>query len=206
MLSIHNLHAAVEESAPFPLEGGRVGDGGGDGAEMNSASKSHEPEGLSENGEGATPTPNPSPLQGAGKHPDRLPHGPVAGGVARARRLRKEMTLAERLLWAELRKLRMNFRRQVPIGRYVADFACLSSRLIIEVDGYHHTTSDGSARDAERDAWFTAEGYCVLRIPEAEVRHRLREVVERIAAETAPPPSPTLPPSRGKGDARYSVR
>ncbi len=157
------------QTTPFPLEGGRAGDGGG----AMSA---------------------------------RLAHGPVPTGVNRARRLRKDSTVAERLLWAELRKLKLNFRRQVPIGRFIADFACHASRLIIEIDGPVHGFPEVAARDLERTAWLQAAGYRVLRIPEKDVRNHLNEVVERIVAEMAPPPSPTLPPSRGKGAVRYLVR
>jgi len=160
---------SAERTSPFPLEGGRAGDGGGAVAE-------------------------------------RAPHGPVSGGVARARRLRREMTAAERMLWTELRKLDMNFRRQAAIGRYIVDFVRHASRLVIEVDGPRHDDLEVADRDAARTAWLADKGYRVIRFPEKEVRESLSEVVQRIAAEAAPPPSPTLPPSRGKGDARWIVR
>ena len=147
--------------APFPLEGGRVGDGGG---------------GLSAS---------------------RLPQRIAPGGTERARRLRQEQSFAERLLWEALRKRKMNFRRQAPIGRFVADFAHLASRLVIEVDGPFHDLPDRQERDAGRTRWLNAEGYRVIRFPEKRVRDDLMAVVEQIVAETAPPPSPTLPPSRG---------
>jgi very-short-patch-repair endonuclease len=155
--------------APFPLEGGRAGDGGGGPSAPRSS---------------------------------RL----APGGVERARRLRREQTVAERILWEALRKLRKNFRRQSPIGPYVADFAHLASRLVIEVDGYHHELPERQWRDAKRDAWLKTEGFRVIRFPERQVRNDLSSVIERIVAETAPPPSPTLPPSRGKGAKRYDVR
>lgn len=120
------------------------------------------------------------------------------GGVARAQRLRKEQTVAERKLWEALRALKMNFRRQVPIGPYVVDFAHHASRLVVEVDGYHHTTPEGVGRDAKRDAWLAAEGFRVLRFSEARVRDDTFGMIEEVAA--AAPPSPTLPPSRGKGE------
>jgi very-short-patch-repair endonuclease len=62
-----------------------------------------------------------------------------------------------------LRRRQLNgfyFRKQCPIGPYIADFACLEARLIIELDGGQHADS---ATDAVRDAWFTAQGYCTLR-------------------------------------------
>ncbi|HEV7353964.1 MAG TPA: DUF559 domain-containing protein [Brevundimonas sp.] len=158
------------DATPFPLEGGRAGDGGG----ALSAAKGR---------------PRPAP-----------------GAVPRARRLREDQTFAERLLWEALRKRRMNFRRQAPVGRFIVDFAHFGSSLIIEVDGYHHTLPGRQARDAERDAWFAANGFRVLRFAEKHVRDDLLAVVDRIVTETAPPPSPTLPPSRGKGEKRYDVR
>jgi very-short-patch-repair endonuclease len=120
--------------------------------------------------------------------------------------MRKEPTVAERMLWAELRKLNLNIRRQAPIGRYVADFACHTARVVIEVDGPIHDEPEVRQRDAERTAWLESQGYRVLRISEKVVRNRLYEVVERLAAVLAPPPSPTLPPSRGKGEKRYDIR
>jgi very-short-patch-repair endonuclease len=142
-----------------------------------------------------------------------------------ARRLRRSATLAERLLWAELRKLNRNIRRQVPIGPYVADFAHHASRLVIEIDGYAHGLPEVQARDAARSAWIEAEGYRVVRIPENQVRNDLVRVVEWIGQlislppsplegegpgmggtsgserPAGPPPLPTSPPSRGRGHA-----
>ena len=73
------------------------------------------------------------------------------------------MTQAEEKLWCELRERRLDrikFRRQVPIGRYVADFACLAAMLIVEIDGSQHAES---ARDQSRDAELKSRGFRVLR-------------------------------------------
>jgi len=148
----------IQQSSPFPLEGGRGGDGG-----------------------------------------DTANGGPAKGAVKRARHLRKSSTLAERLLWAELRALKQNIRRQVLIGPYVADFVHHASKLVIEIDGYYHSTPGAAEKDAARTAWLEAEGFRVLRFSEAMVRDDLYTVVERIASELSPQ-SPTLPPPRGKGD------
>lgn len=129
-----------------------------------------------------------------------------AGGIARARSLRQTQSYAEKMLWRSLRKLAMNFRRQAPVGRYVADFAHFASNLIIEVDGPHHELPDRQIRDAERIAWLNANGFRVIRFPEKTVRDDLETVVEQIVSEATPPPSPALPPSRGKGAPRYVVR
>jgi very-short-patch-repair endonuclease len=120
--------------------------------------------------------------------------------------LRKAETWGERILWKALRERKMNFRRQAPVGPYVVDFAHFGSRLIVEIDGYHHTLPERQARDAARDAWFRTEGFRILRIEESALKRDMMTVVDQIVAATAPPPSPTLPPSRGKGAPRYDVR
>jgi very-short-patch-repair endonuclease len=81
-----------------------------------------------------------------------------------ARHLRANMTDAERRLWARLRLKRLGghrFRRQVPIGPYIADFACLAARLIVEVDGIHHSVED--PHETRRTMWLEDRGYRVLR-------------------------------------------
>jgi very-short-patch-repair endonuclease len=81
-----------------------------------------------------------------------------------ARRLRKQMTDAERALWHLLRRKQIGshrFRKQVPIGKYIVDFACLDARLIIEVDGGQH--ADAADADRERDAWLASQNFRVLR-------------------------------------------
>jgi len=63
--------------------------------------------------------------------------------------MRKEATEAEDRLWQELRGRRLDrikFRRQAPIGNYIADFVCLEARLIVEIDGSQHADSDYDRR------------------------------------------------------------
>ena len=67
-----------------------------------------------------------------------------------ARRLRRELTLPEKLLWVRLRRSDLNFRRQHPIGHYVLDFYCPAAKLAIEVDGAAHDFGDRPARDDRR--------------------------------------------------------
>jgi very-short-patch-repair endonuclease len=101
----------------------------------------------------------------------------------RARTLRRNMSNAERKLWRALRAKQLDgarFRRQHPIGRYVADFVCLERRLIVEVDGGQHAEDDRIARDAARDRWLTAEGYRVLRVPTIDVYLNLAGVIDTI--------------------------
>ena len=84
---------------------------------------------------------------------------PVPGTHARARALRLEMTEAERRIWQMLRSRQMTghkFRRQVPIGRYIADFVCHEARLIVEIDGGQHDLS--SHREAERAEFLRSAG------------------------------------------------
>ena len=90
--------------------------------------------------------------------------------VIRARRLRREMTLPEVLLWQQLRaQRRFKFRRQHPIGPYVLDFFCMSVMIAVEVDGAAHDMGDNPARDARRDEWLAKREIRVLRIPATEV-------------------------------------
>ncbi|MEO8365369.1 MAG: DUF559 domain-containing protein [Pseudoxanthomonas sp.] len=118
----------------------------------------------------------------------------------RARELRRGMTLAERRLWNILRLRRLDgfrFRRQCPIGPYIADFACVEARLVAEVDGGQHMdcTTDGS-----RDAFLRRKGFHVLRFWNNELMANLEGVRALIAqrlAEACPPPS--LPPQAEEG-------
>ena len=90
------------------------------------------------------------------------------------------MTLPEKLLWKTLRKPDLGFRRQVPIGRYIADFACLTARLVIEVDGGVHTLPEVALRDAKRGLWLASEGYRVIRFGNEQVLDDLNGVMETI--------------------------
>jgi very-short-patch-repair endonuclease len=114
-----------------------------------------------------------------------------------AKALRERMTDSEQALWRQLRAHRLvgaKFKRQQPIGPYVVDFACLQSRLVIEVDGGQHNESEP---DRARDAWLEQNGYQVLRFWNNEVLSNLEGVLERIAA--CIPLSPGPSPSRGEG-------
>lgn len=100
---------------------------------------------------------------------------------ARARRMRREMSPAERALWYALRSRRfmgLKVRRQVPIGPFIADFYCADHRLIIEADGSGH----GSLRDIERDRWLAAKGFHVLRLWNGDILSDLPSCLDAIAA------------------------
>ncbi len=95
-----------------------------------------------------------------------------ASSIARAKRSRADPTSAEAKLWSILRSRRYReakFRRQHAIGPYVVDFACVSARLVIEVDGPSHDRTDQAAFDAQRTAFLEGAGWRVRRIANAEV-------------------------------------
>ena len=75
-------------------------------------------------------------------------------------------------MWDMLRDFRprgARFRRETPIGPYIADFACLSKKLVVEVDGDTHESDSGRRHDRARDRWMQSQGYLVLRFDNADV-------------------------------------
>jgi very-short-patch-repair endonuclease len=108
--------------------------------------------------------------------------GPQPARTNPARILRKTENDAEGMLWSALRNHRLNghkFVRQVPIGRFFADFACRPTRLVVEVDGSQHAES---VADGARDTFMVAEGWSVLRFWNTDVLRRRDEVLETILA------------------------
>jgi very-short-patch-repair endonuclease len=104
----------------------------------------------------------------------------------RARRLRRDATDAERVLWRALRELEPpagRFRRQHRIGAYVVDFACTRAGVVIEVDGGQHSWRADA--DAMRTAFLESRGYRVIRFWNNEVLDNLEGVVQRIQAALA---------------------
>ena len=101
----------------------------------------------------------------------------------RARVLRRAPTYAETRLWKLLRDRRLEglkFRRQVRIGRYIADFVSYGSKLIVEADGGVHRLRENA--DQERDAWLTSQGFTVLRFANEAVISNQSDVLAAIAA------------------------
>ncbi len=96
-----------------------------------------------------------------------------------AREMRSQPTLAEDRLWYHLRRRQMGvrFRRQEPIGPFIADFACLKARLIVEVDGDSHTDP---ARDRRRDRWFLDHGWFVLRFWDTYVLEQTDDALDLV--------------------------
>ena len=114
-----------------------------------------------------------------------------------ARDLRQRMTDAEHRLWFHLRRRALHghrFRRQHPVGPYIADFACVESGLVVELDGSQHLAS---RTDAQRDACIRRQGFRVLRFWNDEVLLRLDDVLEaiRLALEGQDQEQPPSPPS-----------
>jgi very-short-patch-repair endonuclease len=140
-----------------------------------------------------------------------MPHAAVSRAErARAKNLRVAMTRAETLLWRYLKAHhvdRLGFRRQVPMQQYIADFACHSARLIVEIDGASHDFEARQRRDAARDRWFQSQGYRVLRFTNEQVLTNLTGVIEAIREASCrnAPPSLSLP-HKGGGNAQISAR
>jgi very-short-patch-repair endonuclease len=103
-------------------------------------------------------------------------------GVARA--LRRRETGVEYRLWQALRGRRafgLKFRRQHPIGPYVADFACIEARLVVEIDGYWHATR--KEKDAKRTAYLRGRGFDVVRFDIESESANIEQLAEAIAHE-----------------------
>jgi very-short-patch-repair endonuclease len=115
-----------------------------------------------------------------------------------AKGLRRRMTDTERRLWTHLRAHRLKerkFKRQQPIGPYIVDFVCFTSRLVIEVDGGQHRDSQS---DRLRDAWLQGQGYRVLRFWDNDVLTNLPGVLETIEKLLSPSPRPLSCEGRGE--------
>jgi very-short-patch-repair endonuclease len=121
----------------------------------------------------------------------------------RARRLRSNPTDAELRLWQRIRRKQLygcRFRRQVPLGPYVADFVCIERSLIVEVDGGQHSWRE--TQDLRRTAWLEAKGWRVVRFWNNEVMENIAGVLERLVIELSDNgdiPHPDPPPLAGEG-------
>ncbi len=103
--------------------------------------------------------------------------------LEQARDLRQRQTDAEIRLWSRLRRNQLcghHFRRQVPIGPYVADFACVASKLVVEVDGGQHASQ--AEADAKRTAVMGKFGYRLIRFWNNDVLGNTAAVLETILA------------------------
>lgn len=112
-----------------------------------------------------------------------------------AKKLRANSTDAERLLWSRLRDRRLlgaKFVRQLPIGRFVADFACRERDLVIELDGGQHGAAGAAISDAERSRAIAENGYSVIRFWNTDVLTNLEGVLTRIVEAMEKASSPGL--------------
>ncbi|MFA7321139.1 MAG: DUF559 domain-containing protein [Dokdonella sp.] len=118
-----------------------------------------------------------------------------------AKKLRRQMTDAETLLWRHLRNHRLDgrkFRRQQPIGPYIVDFVHFGARLIVEADGGQHLQS---VHDLQRDAWLRSQGFNILRFWNDDILLRSDAVLEMIWQALRASPSPPAPLPRGERGA-----
>ena len=114
-----------------------------------------------------------------------------------AKALRRDLTPAERILWSKLKGKQLDgwhFRKQHPIGPYIADFACARAKLVIEVDGDSHARADQAAHDHQRTRFLSRQGWCVHRVWNIDIYKNLNAVLDGIYALL---PSPT-PQSGGR--------
>ncbi|TGE28181.1 endonuclease domain-containing protein [Hymenobacter metallicola] len=102
----------------------------------------------------------------------------------RARSMRHAPTPAEEVLWQRLRgnQLGVKFRRQHSIDRYIADFVCLSHKLIVELDGPGHQEPNQAEYDQGRSQTLTGLGYCILRFSNEQAIHETEVVLQTIKA------------------------
>ena len=103
-----------------------------------------------------------------------------------SRQLRKNMTNAEKRLWAKIRMRQLQgyqFYRQKPVGDYIVDFFCPRAKLVIELDGSLHLIGETIEYDRIRDDYLSSLGLRVLRFTNTEVMTNIKGVVERIAEE-----------------------
>lgn len=110
--------------------------------------------------------------------------------LERAKVLRRTLTEQEKKLWGALRDHRLGgfkFRKQQPIGPFIADFVCQDRRLIVEVDGSQHAES---RTDAARDTFLNDKGYRILRVWNNEVTGNLSGVLTAVLAALSDPHPP----------------
>ena len=151
----------------------------------------------------------PSPLGGEGQGEgakEREGAKAFEEAIDFARKLRREETPAEKLLWQQLRNRSLNdckFRRQHPIGEYFADFVCLEKKLVVEIDGYSHDLTE--EQDKQRTEYLKEQGFEVIRFKNDEVENSLEGVVLKIKEQINQKPlTPTLSPE-GRGGRKVVI-
>ena len=112
--------------------------------------------------------------------PNFLPYNPRLKQLGR--NLRNEGQISEAMLWKCLKNKQTGyvFLRQRPILNYIADFYCCKLRMVIEIDGASHFSTEAQKRDAERDRQMQAIGLTIIRVRDGEVRRNLEGVARYI--------------------------
>ncbi len=150
----------------------------------------------------------PSPLSGEGEPKAGVIEGVPGYVYELCRQLRAKQTPAEQVLWEVLRDRRLHgfkFRRQHPLGRYIADFCCPEARLVVEIDGKVHDRPEQKDYDQIREEEIKARGLRVLRFRNDEIDGNLEKVLQSIVAYLPHPLAPS--PRSGEGVAdRPGVR
>lgn len=119
----------------------------------------------------------------------------------RARELRKDPRLAEKILWRQIRgkQLRYEFHRQVPIDEFIVDFYCHELLLAMEVDGLSHDTDDSKIKDLDRQMRIEKLGVSFLRLKDEDVINHIDGVVEEISIWIEKNKINNIPPTPSKG-------
>ena len=109
--------------------------------------------------------------------------------VRKARALRNDMSLPEVMLWQILRTrpAGLKFRRQHPVGPYIADFYCASKKTVIEIDGIAHDLGDRRLRDERRDTFLRERGLLIIRIAAREVLRDVTKMADMIVRSCGSP-------------------
>lgn len=118
-------------------------------------------------------------------------HRTPPDAIQKARTLRSNMTDVERVVWQAIRGAQMDgykFRRQFAIGKYIADFACIEKKLVIELDGGQHQYHQDY--DEQRSAFIQEQGWQVLRFWNNDVLENLDGVLHRISEKLKDSPPP----------------
>lgn len=113
-------------------------------------------------------------------------HGTPPQIFEMANQLRKNMTETEKMLWSHLKKgvNGLKFRRQHPIGVYVADFYCHKMKLVIELDGSVHDNAEVAARDKQREDDLRAWGYEIIRFTNEQIHTAIQSVIRTVEIKT----------------------
>ena len=116
-------------------------------------------------------------------HDDGMWKGAPSDSFSKAQFLRRNETIAEKLLWEKLRNNQLEglkFRRQHPVNIYIADFYCHKFKLIIELDGKYHEEKEQKIKDQERDEVLKLNGLNILRFKNEEVEKNIDNVLIKI--------------------------